>query len=106
MGRMVLDYSAKSVNIVAGGLLGATGKVSIDNFTNMADHPTSFLSSSSTSLQKVKEGFGIDIPDGPSQFSIDDQRLHNLINSNEYGQHVVTVDVRSKGFQLYILKFG
>lgn len=81
---MVLGYSAKSVNIGGGGPLDATGRVSTENFTNMVDRSTSFLSSSSTSLQKVKEGIRIDIADGPSQFSIDSQRLHNLINSNEY----------------------
>ena len=35
MGRIVLNYSAKSVNIVAGGPVGATGRVSVDNFTNI-----------------------------------------------------------------------
>lgn len=84
MCMMVLGYSAKSVNIGGGGPLDATGRVSTENFTNMVDRSTSFLSSSSTSLQKVKEGIRIDIADGPSQFSIDGQRLHNLINSNEY----------------------
>ena len=39
-----------------------------------------------------------DISDRTSQFSIDGQRLYNLINSDEYGQHVITVDVRGKGF--------
>jgi hypothetical protein len=107
MGRIVLNYSAKSVNIVAGGPVGATGRVSVDNFTNILDRPISFpSSSSSTSLQKVKEGLGTDISNVTSQFSIDSQRLYNLINSNEYGQHVVTVDVRGKGFQLYTFTFG
>jgi Thioredoxin like C-terminal domain len=95
------------MNIVAGGPLGATGRVSVDNFTNILDRPISFpSSSSSTSLQKVKEELGTDISNVTSQFSIDSQRLYNLINSNEYGQHVVTVDVRGKGFQLYTFTFG
>ena len=107
MGRIVLNYSAKSVNIVAGGPVGATGRVSVDNFTNILDRPISFpSSSSSTSLQKVKEELGTDISNVTSQFSIDSQRFYNLINSNEYGQHVVTVDVRGKGFQLYTFTFG
>lgn len=63
-------------------------------------------SSSSASLQKEEQGLGTDISDGTSQFSINGQRLYNLINSNEYGQHVVTVDVRGKGFQLYTFTFG
>lgn len=107
MGRIVLNYSARSVNIVAGGPLGATGRVSVDNFTNLMDGPMSFPSSlSSNSQQEVKEGPGANISDGTSQFSIDSQRLYNLINNNEYGQHVVTIDVRGKGFKLYTFTFG
>lgn len=104
---MVLNYFAKSVNIVAGGPPGATGRVSIDNFTDVQDRLISFpLSSSSTSIQKVNEGLETDISDGTSQFSIDGQRLYNLITSIEYGQHVITVDVRGKGFQPYIFMLG
>jgi thiol-disulfide isomerase/thioredoxin len=107
MGRIVLNYSAKSVNIVAGGPLSATGRVSVDNFTNLIDAPMSFLSSlSSNSQQEVEEGLGANISDGMSQFSIDSQRLYNLVNNNEYGQHVVTIDIRGKGFKLYIFTFG
>jgi len=67
----------------------------------------SFPSSlSSNSQQEVKEGSGANISDGTSQFSIDSQRLYNLINNNEYGQHVVTIDVSGKGFKLYTFTFG
>ena len=104
---MVLNYFAKSVNIVAGRPPGATGGVSVDNFTDVQDRLISFpLSSSSTSIQKVNEGLETDISDGTSQFSIDGQRLYNLITSIEYGQHVITVDVRGKGFQPYIFMLG
>jgi thiol-disulfide isomerase/thioredoxin len=104
-GRMVLNYSAKSVNIVAGGPHGTIGQVSIDNFTNLPDGPKSIPSSSSSLLQKTKKG-GADISDGTSQFSIDNQRLYNLVKNNEYGQHVVTVDITGKGFKLYTFTFG
>lgn len=43
------------------------------------------------------ETFGKDISDGTSQFSIDGQRLYNLVNSNGYGKHVVTIDMKGKG---------
>jgi hypothetical protein len=95
------------VNIVAGGPLGTTGRVSVDIFTNLIDAPMSFLSSlSSISQLEVKEGLGANISDGMSQFSIDSQRLYNLVNNNEYGQHVVTINVRGKGFKLYTLTLG
>ena len=105
-GRITLNYSAKSVNIVAGGPPGTIGRVSIYDFTSMLYRPTSIPPSSSAILQKDEEGFGTDISDRTSQFSIDGQRLYNLINSDEYGQHVITVDVRGKGFQLYTFTFG
>jgi Thioredoxin like C-terminal domain len=106
-GSIVLNYFARSVNIVAGGPPGATEGVSVDNVTDIQYSHTSFpLSSSSTSIQKVNEGLGTDISDGTSQFSIDGQQLYNPISSNEYGQHVITVDVRGKGFQLYTFTFG
>jgi hypothetical protein len=71
----------------------------------MLYRPTSIPPSSSATLQKDEEGFGTDISDKTSQFSIDGQRLYNLINSDEYGQHVITVDVTGKGFQLYTFTF-
>jgi hypothetical protein len=41
-GRIVLNYFAKSVNIVADGSPGATGRVSVDNVTDIQYRPTSF----------------------------------------------------------------
>ncbi|MGC1132924.1 MAG: hypothetical protein WA941_08875 [Nitrososphaeraceae archaeon] len=58
------------------------------------------------SRQKEMETLGKDISDGASQFSIDGQRLYNLNNSNEHGKHVVTIDIKGKGFQLYTFTFG
>ena len=55
-GRIILNYSAKSVNIVAGGPPGTIGRVSIDDFTNMLDRPTSIPPSSSATLQKDRRG--------------------------------------------------
>jgi hypothetical protein len=37
-GRIILNYSATSINIVAGGTLFAVGRVSIDNFKNLNGH--------------------------------------------------------------------
>jgi thiol-disulfide isomerase/thioredoxin len=99
-GRIILNYSAKSVNIVAGGTPGTVGKVSIDNFKNLNGHI------SSSSLHQQEKDFGTDISKGTGEFSIDGQRLYNLINDNGYGEHVVNIDVRGKGFRLYTFTFG
>ena len=52
------------------------------------------------------ETLGKDISGGTSQFSIDGQRLYNVINSNAYGKRVVAIDIKGKGFQLYTFTFG
>jgi thiol-disulfide isomerase/thioredoxin len=101
-GRIILNYSAKSVNIVAGGTLGTVGKVSIDNFKNLTGHTSSLPSS----LNQQEKDFGTDISKDTGEFSIDGQRLYNLINDNDYGEHVVTIDVGGKGFRLYTFTFG
>lgn len=102
-GRIILNYSAKSVNIVAGGTLGTVGRVSLDNIDkNLLGHS----SSSSSSLQQQEKDFGTDIARGPGEFSIDGQRLYNLVDDDDYGEHVVTIDVKGKGFQLYTFTFG
>lgn len=100
-GRIILNYSAKSVNIVAGGTLDTVGKVSIDNFKNLTGH-----TSSSPPSHLQEKDFGTDISKGTGEFSIDGQRLYNLINDNDYGEHVVTIDVKGKGFRLYTFTFG
>ena len=48
------------------------------------------------------ETLGKDISDRTSQFSIDGQRLHNLVNSNKYGKHVVTIDIKGKVPTVYL----
>jgi hypothetical protein len=101
-GRIILNYSAKSVNIVAGGTLGTVGKVSIDNFKNLTGHKSSLPSS----LNQQEKDFGTDISKDTGEFSIDGQRLYNLINDSDYGEHVITIDVGGKGFRLYTFTFG
>jgi hypothetical protein len=64
-GRIVLNYSAKSVNIVAGGTPGTIERGSTDSFTNISDQSIPLLSTSSSpiSLQKEMEILGSDISD-------------------------------------------
>jgi hypothetical protein len=84
------------INIIS--IIGTIGRVSTDNFTNISDQSISLLSSlSPISRQKEMETLGKGISDRTSQFSIDGQRLYNLINSNRYGKHVVTIDIKGNG---------
>lgn len=88
-GRIVLIYSAKSVNLVAGGT--GQGIVYEDN---------SLLSIYSK---------GVDTTNKDSKFVIDYPRLYNIVNHQSHGNedfHSLTIDVKGKGFQAYVFTFG
>jgi thiol-disulfide isomerase/thioredoxin len=86
-GRIVLIYSAKSVNLVAGG----TGQ-------GIVREDDSFLSNYSK---------GVDTENG-SQFVIDYPRLFNIVNHQSYDDefHSLILDVKGKGFQAHAFTFG
>ena len=84
-GRIVLVYSAKSVNLVAGGM----GEVTISE-------------DGSTPVNKYR---GADLSE-EGKFTIDGQRLYNLSMHDDYGAHSIVIDVKGKGFQAYTFTFG
>ena len=84
-GRIALVYSAKSVNIVAGG----KGEVSLSE-------------DGSTPLGK---NLGADLSE-EGRFAIDGQRLYNLLMHDNYGAHSIVIDVKGRGFQAYTFTFG
>ena len=83
-GKVVLQYSAKSVNIVAGG----TGKV--------------YVSQDGGALAGNR---GSDVGRDGS-FTIDGHRLYNVVNNSGYEMHTVTLDILGPGFQIYTFTFG
>ena len=89
-GRIVLVYSAKSVNLVAGGTGNAT--VSEDGIK-----PGSQRNSNSTGGSDLNEN---------GLFKIDGQRLYNIADHADYGNHYIIIDARGKGFQAYTFTFG
>ncbi len=86
-GRIGLLYSAKSVNLVAGGK--GQGIVNEDN---------SLLSNYSRGVDTKND----------SQFVIDYPRLYNIVNHQSYDDdfHSLIIDVKGKGFQAYVFTFG
>ncbi len=86
-GRIGLLYSAKSVNLVAGGK--GQGIVNEDN---------SLLSNYSRGVDTKND----------SQFMIDYPRLYNIVNHQSYDDdfHSLIIDVKGKGFQAYVFTFG
>jgi len=82
-GRIVLVYSARAANIVAGGQ--GTLQISEDG-SGMTEK-------------------GSDVSD-QGQVTIDGQRLYNLSFHEGYGEHTLVIDVSGKGFQIYTFTFG
>lgn len=84
-GHIMLVYSAKAVNIVAGGQ--SQVQVSEDG-TNI-----------------TAKSRGVDISD-QNQVAINGQKLYNLIMHEQYGEHRMVLDIKGKGFQIYTFTFG
>ena len=84
-GKILLAYSAKSVNIVAGG----TGNASI--------------SEDGFSLNSKSYGGDLD-PNGI--LTLNGQRLYNIVNHLDYGSHYLIIDISGKGFQSFTFTFG
>jgi thiol-disulfide isomerase/thioredoxin len=86
VGHIVLSYSAKAVNIVAGG----SGKLRIleDNNSHQDDSSR-----------------GMDVSED-STVKINGQRLYNVVMQKEYGSHQIAIDVAGRGFQIYTFTFG
>jgi hypothetical protein len=84
-GSIALVYSAKSVNLVAGGKGEAT--VSEDGPALVGEYRGADLS---------EEG----------KFTTDGQRLYNLSIHDDYGAHSIVLDIKGKGFQAYTFTFG
>ncbi|HET6717850.1 MAG TPA: thioredoxin family protein [Nitrososphaeraceae archaeon] len=86
-GKIILDYSAKSINIVAGG----QGKITVMEFgkDNQTRNPYS----------------GNDL-DSEGKLIIDGQRLYNIGSHQDYGNHQIAIDVSGSGFRIYTFTFG
>jgi thiol-disulfide isomerase/thioredoxin len=84
-GRIALVYSAKSVNMVAGG----NGEVTVSE-------------DGSTLVSKYR---GADLSE-EGKFALDGQRLYNLSMHDDYGAHSIVINIKGKGFQAYTFTFG
>lgn len=84
-GRIVLSYSAKAVNIVAGG----SGELQISE-------DGSGLNGSSRGSDVSEQG----------SVAIDGQKLYNLAMHEDYGSREIVIDVAGSGFEIYTFTFG
>ena len=85
VGHIVLSYSAKAVNIVAGG----SGELRILEDNSQPD-------SSSRGTDVSQDG----------TVKINGQRLYNVVMHKEYGNHQIAIDVVGRGLQIYTFTFG
>ncbi len=85
-GRIILNYTAKSVNLVAEGKGNGTVYEDGNKLTNNSE--------------------GID-SGNDSKFIIDGPRMYNIVNHQSYSDsHLLVIDVKGKGFQAYTFTFG
>jgi thiol-disulfide isomerase/thioredoxin len=86
-GKIMLAYSAKSINIVAGGkgeaIVRENGKVNQTNNTFK----------------------GNDV-DAEGRLIVDGQRLYNIADHANYGNHQIEIAAKGPGFKIYTFTFG
>ena len=86
-GSIVLKFDAKNVNIVAGSEKGSEASILLDNnYVN----------------DKNK---GSDAND-KSMAAINNERLYSLVNTEDYGQHSLKINIKESGFKIYTFTFG
>ncbi len=85
VGKVVLTYTAKAVNIVAGD----TGSLQISEDGSLL----------------TGEGRGLDVSEN-GEISVDGQRLYNLSMHDRYGTHQIEITATGSGFDIYTFTFG
>ena len=89
-GSILLIFQAKNVNIVAGSENGSDTVIFLDNeFEN-----------------KKNKGSDVFIQQNKSAAKINEVKLYNIANAENYDTHVVQIDVIGKGFKIYTFTFG
>jgi thiol-disulfide isomerase/thioredoxin len=86
-GKIMLAYSAKSINIVAGGKGEAIVKE--DGKGNQTNNTFK----------------GNDV-DTEGRLTVDGQRLYNIADHTNYGNHQIEIAARGPGFKVYSFTFG
>jgi thiol-disulfide isomerase/thioredoxin len=86
-GKIMLAYSAKSINIVAGGKGEAIVKE--DGKGNQTNNTFK----------------GNDV-DTEGRLTVDGQRLYNIADHTNYGNHQIEIAARGPGFKVYTFTFG
>ena len=86
-GKIILSYSSKSVNIVAGG----KGEITVKE--------------DGKNIQRNNPFKGNEL-DTEGKLNIDGQRLYNIADHGDYGNHHIEINAKGSGFKLYTFTFG
>ncbi|MDR4491204.1 MAG: redoxin domain-containing protein [Candidatus Nitrosocosmicus sp.] len=104
-GRILLNYSAKAVNMVVG--VNSSGDK--DQNQNQNNSQVTVYEDGSLISDTYK---GIDVQDNGS-FITEKPRLYNIVNhpsyddeDNDGSYHSLLIDIKGKGFQTYVFTFG
>jgi hypothetical protein len=89
-GEILLIFEAKKVNMVAG--------------SDSKSDAYTFLDSDY--MNEKTKGTDISIRDGKSIVDITEFKLYNIASAEDYGTHMVELQVSGKGFKIYTFTFG
>ena len=89
-GDILLIFDAKKVNIVAGSDSKSDAYILLD----------------SDSLNEKTKGEDIYLRNGKSIVDINEYKLYNIASAEDYGTHMIELQVAGKGFKIYTFTFG
>ena len=89
-GSILLVFEAKKINIVAGSENISQAFVFLDNIP----------------LSEKTKGTDIKIEGNSSISEIKEYKLYNLASAEDYGAHIININVGGKGFRIYTFTFG
>lgn len=97
-GRILLNYSSKSINLVAG---------TSSNRDKSEDQEQSQVTIYDDHSLISNQSRGIDVGNY-SKFVVDEPRLYNIVNHQSYdnASHSLLIDIKGKGLQAYVFTFG
>ncbi|MBI2558754.1 thioredoxin family protein [Candidatus Woesearchaeota archaeon] len=89
-GTVMLAFEAKKINMVAGSGGKSDAYVFLDN----------------SPLNEKTKGSDMLVKDGKSIINISEYKLYNIASAEDYGTHIIELQVGGKGFKIYTFTFG
>jgi len=87
-GSVLLRYTAKQANIVAGG------------------NATAFVQGFQDPIEPQELGSDATLDGNRFIVDVNEQKLYNIVQANDYGEKSIEIKITGKGFKLYTFTFG